>query len=56
MPRTVIVAHNDVCYTVREYVFTRDDPESGATAMKDCTACRPANNFRLKGAAPALPR
>jgi hypothetical protein len=56
MQRTVIVAHNDVCYTVREYTFTRDDPQSDATTMKDYSACRPANSFHLKGAAPALPR
>jgi hypothetical protein len=50
-PRTVIVAHNDVCYTVREYTFTRDHPESDATTLKDYTACRPAGSFHLKSAA-----
>jgi hypothetical protein len=51
--RTVIMAHNDVCYTVREYTFTRDHPDSDATTMKDYSACRPASSFHLKGAAPA---
>jgi hypothetical protein len=50
--RTVTMAQNDVCYTVREYTFTRDNPASDATTMKDYSACRPANNFHLKGAAP----
>jgi hypothetical protein len=54
--RTVVVAHNDVCYTIREYTFTRDHPDSDATSMKDYSACRPASNFHLKGAAPASPR
>jgi hypothetical protein len=56
MQRTVIVAHNDVCYTIREYTFARDNPGSDATTMKDYSACRPANNFHLKGAVPASPR
>ena len=56
MPQAVIMAHNDVCYTVREYTFTRDHPDSDATSMKDYSACRPASNFHLKGAAPASPR
>lgn len=56
MQRTVIIAHNGVCYTVREYTFTRDNPDSDATTMKDYSACRPATSFHLKGAAPVSPR
>ena len=52
MQRTVIMAHNDVCYTVREYTFTRDNPKSDATRIKDYSACSPASNFHLKAAAP----
>lgn len=50
--RTITMAQNELCYTVREYTFTRDNPASDATTMKDYSACRPANNFHLKGAAP----
>jgi hypothetical protein len=50
------VARNEVCYTVREYTFTRENPQSDATTMKDHYACSPANNFHMKGAAPSLPR
>jgi hypothetical protein len=56
LQRTVTIAHNDVCYTVREYTFTRDNPDSDATTMKDYSACRPATSFHLKGAAPVSPR
>jgi hypothetical protein len=54
--RTVMMAHNDVCYTVRAYTFTRDHPASDATTMKDYYACSPAGSLHLKGAAPGAPR
>jgi hypothetical protein len=52
----VEVAGSQHCYTVRQYIFTRDNPESDATRMTDYYACRPANNFHLKGIAPGSPR
>ena len=54
--RTVIMERNQVCYTVREYTFTRDNPDSDATRMTDYYACRPASNFHVKGIAPTSPR
>jgi hypothetical protein len=40
----------DVCYSIRGYRVTRDDPESDLTRPAGYSTCQPADRFRVKDA------
>jgi hypothetical protein len=44
------LGHGDVCYSIRGYRVTRDDPESDATRPAGYSTCQPAARFRVKDA------
>lgn len=52
-PRTLPLpplGQNVVCYCIRGYRVTRDDPESDSTRPAGYSTCQPAARFRLKDA------
>src|SRR5258708_22554532 len=44
------LGQGDVCYSIRGYRVTRDDPESDLTRPAGYSTCQPAARFHLKGA------
>jgi hypothetical protein len=44
------LGHGDVCYSIRGYRVTRDDPESDTTRPAGYSTCQPAARFRVKDA------
>lgn len=40
----------DICYSIRGYRVTRDDPESDSTRLAGYSTCQPAVRFHLKSA------
>jgi len=40
-----------LCFTMRSYRFTRDDPKSEATNMTGYSTCQASKDLQLKGAA-----
>jgi hypothetical protein len=49
--RTVVLppfAQNTVCYSIRSYRVTRDDPESDSTRVVGYSTCQPAVRFHVK--------
>jgi hypothetical protein len=43
------VAHNERCYAIRDYNFSRVAPQSDATKLSGTSTCEPAAQVRLKG-------
>jgi hypothetical protein len=44
------LGQGDVCYSIRGYRVTRDDPESDSTRPAEYSTCQPAARFRVKDA------
>jgi hypothetical protein len=51
LPSDSKVAQNDtVCYSMRSYRVTRDDPESDSTRLAGYSECQPAARYQVKTA------
>jgi hypothetical protein len=44
------LGQGDVCYSIRGYRVTRDDPQSDLTRPAGYSTCQPAARFHVKGA------
>jgi len=42
---------DSTCYTIRTYVFSRDDKDSDSTHLVGYSTCQPASRYRLRTAA-----
>jgi hypothetical protein len=50
LPRNFVTLapNNAVCYSIRSYGFTRDNPESDMTRLSSYSTCQPSTQFEVK--------